>query len=331
MAASPDRSQPAPRAAALVRILDTTSPFSPNGDGHHDRVAVRYRLKGEARVSVEVERSGKTVFRTAPKTTRPGTRTFRWDGTRTSGRQVADGRYRVVVRAAAHGTSRTDCDRGRRPDDADTAERRHHQAQQHHCVPVHRRSSTMSSSATSAYRRPSNGDCDARRRRVIEASRAQVLDRSGRVIATEPVTCMARMIANDYQGRRCDPCGRFTWDGRDSDGVRLAPGAYRIRVVQGRDAAGNVRILSDTRTVRVSRAQLELKTTVVDLTPATTRQTVQPENGCNGCPYYECRGHRLHPVPRRPELHGATAACLRPSGTSRPRSPVGARRTTGSA
>jgi len=285
VASAPDHRQPAPRAAAPVRILDTTSPFSPNGDGHQDRVAVRYRLQGQARVSIEVKRSGKTVFRTATKTTHPGARTFRWDGTRTHGKHVADGRYRVVVHATTHGTTRTDSttvavrttpirlDAGSFKLNSNT---------------VYPYATVIDDVVVGNFNLPGENSDYPKAKQVIEASRAQVLDRAGRVISSEPVALASRTNATNYQGG-CDPCGRFTWDGRDSAGVRQTPGAYRIRIVQGRDAAGNVRILSGTKTVQVSRAQLEMKTTVLDLVPAAARQTMEPENGCNGCPFYECR------------------------------------------
>src|SRR3954447_22105281 len=110
-AASTDRSQRALQAAAPVRILSTGSPFSPNADGHHDRVAVRYRLGEDARVSVEVRRQGRTVLRTAPQARRAGTRTFVWDGARASGKRASDGAYRVVVHATSHGRTRSDATR----------------------------------------------------------------------------------------------------------------------------------------------------------------------------------------------------------------------------
>jgi hypothetical protein len=54
-------------------------------------------------------------------------------------------------------------------------------------------------------------------------------------------------------------------------------------VVLGRDAAGNVRVLTPTRKVTISRAQLEPKTTVVDLGAAATPTTYPYNPGCNGC------------------------------------------------
>jgi hypothetical protein len=189
-AASPDRSQPATRAAAQVRILDSTSPFSPNGDGHHDRVAVRYRLTGEARVRVEVTYRGKTVFRTAPKAVRPGKRSFTWDGTRANGKRVADGRYRVVVRATAHGATRTDSttvavrtaptrvDAGILKLSSDT---------------VYPYATVINDVVVGNFNLTTPivvGDTDLRRtpERVVSAVRAQVVDKAGHVISVEPLT-----------------------------------------------------------------------------------------------------------------------------------------------
>jgi flagellar hook assembly protein FlgD len=287
VAASPDRSQPAPRAAAQVRILDTTSPFSPDGDGHRDRLSVRYRLTETARVSVTVTHRGKTVLRTTPKVIHAGKRSLRWDGTRANGKHVADGRYGVVVRATAHGTTRT----GRTTVVVRTS-------------PTHVDAGALklSSGTVYPYAKVINDvvvgnfnltsplvvdglDGYYYPARVIEKLRAQVLDRAGRVVSTEPITSAPR--SSERTGvATCDPCGRFTWDGRDAVGQRQAPGAYRIRVVQGRDAAGNTRIVSNTRSVKISRAQLEAKATVIDLDAAATPQSAEPPTGgCILCPY----------------------------------------------
>ena len=287
VASAPDRSQPAPRAAAQVRILDTTSPFSPNGDGHEDRVAVRYRLTETARVSVTVTDRGKAVYRTAPKVARVGKRSFTWDGTRANGKHVADGRYRVVVRVTAHGTTRTDStsvvvrtspsrlDAGALELSSGTV---YPYAKVINDVVVgnFNLTSPLVVDGVDGYYYPS---------RVIETLRAQVLDRAGRVVSTEPITSAPR--SSERTGvATCDPCGRFTWDGRDSVGVRQAPGTYRIRVIQGRDAAGNTRILSNTRTVKISRAQLKAKATIIDLAAAATpRSADPPTGGCILCPY----------------------------------------------
>jgi len=285
VAASPDRSQPAPRAAAQVRILDTTSPFSPNGDGHHDRVAVRYRLTAGARVSVEVTHRGKTVLRTAPKATHAGKRSFRWDGTRANGKHVADGRYRVVVRATAHGSTRADATR--------VAVR---------TTPSRPDAGTLKLSSATVYPYASVIDdvvvgnvhlavegafSDAAQKegaRVLEASRAQVLDARGHVIAVERLTSVPLRTTNYIDGPiDCGPCARFTWDGRDSDGARQPVGTYRIRVVHGRDAAGNLRLLTGTQPVTVSGGQLVEKTTVLDLLAADATPAAAPATGCAGC------------------------------------------------
>jgi flagellar hook assembly protein FlgD len=285
VAASPDRSQPAPRAAAQVRVLGTTSPFSPNGDGHHDRVAVRYRLTDDARVSVEVKHRGKTVLRTAPKATHAGKRSFRWDGTRANGKHVADGRYRVVVRASAHGTTHTDAT-----------------AVVLRAKPTRVGAGTLKLSSKTVYpyakviddvvvgnvhlARSTGANASEE---SFQAARAQVLDRFGHVIVVEPVTLTNPRAANGMDSPvSCGPCGRFTWDGRDSHGVRQAPGTYRIRVIRGRDSAGNVRLLTGTRAVTVSRQQLEEHTTVQDLLASEAPRSGPPPSGCIGCDFVNC-------------------------------------------
>ena len=288
VAASPDRSQPAPRAAAQVRILDTTSPFSPNGDGHHDRVVVRYRLTAGARVSVEVTHRGKTVLRTAPKATRAGKRSFRWDGTRANGKHVADGRYRVVVRATAHGSTRTDATR--------VAVR---------TTSARPGAATLKLSSDTVYPYASVIDdvvvgnvhlADTNRnpagleeaRRTFEASRAQVLDATGRVVAVERLTPAPSRAMTADDPIDCAPCARFTWDGDDSHGTPQPVGTYRIRVIHGRDAAGNLRLLTGTQAVQVSSGQLVEKTTVLDLKAAETAAPAMPDSLCAGCDLGTC-------------------------------------------
>ena len=318
MASAPDRSQPAPRAAAQVRILETSSPFSPNGDGEKDRVAVRYRLTSQARVSIEVTHRGKTVFRTAPKTTRAGKRSFTWAGTRTSGKRVPDGRYGVVVRAAAHGSTRADSTSvvvRTSPTHADAGSLELSSRTVYPYAKVindvvvgnFRLTSPLVVDGLDGYYYPS---------RVIDKLRAQVLDRAGRVVSTEPITSASR--SSERSGvATCDPCGRFTWDGRDSVGVRQAPGVYRIRVVQGRDAAGNARIVSDTRSVKISRAQLKAKTTVIDLAAAATPRSAEPPTGgCILCPY-PCAPTASTRYPDGLTFTPLRRPADRPSGTSR--------------
>ncbi|GAA1779688.1 hypothetical protein GCM10009795_027290 [Nocardioides hankookensis] len=287
-AASPDRSQPAARAAQ-VRILGTGSQFSPNADGHRDRLAVRYRLSAPARVSVEVQHRGRTVVRTAPKVRRAGTRSFVWDGTLASGKRAADGAYRVVLHATGHATTRSDAARVV----VDTS-------------PTRLDVGTFGLSSDTVYPYATviddvvvgnfgfdslyYGDTWNEQQEWIAASRAQVVDRDGHVVATERFTpASPRTAGGSMDGpTSCGPCGRFTWDGRDSDGVRQAPGTYRIRVVHGRDAAGNLRIAGPVRAVTVSAAQLEPSTTVRDLLAADATRTYDIPTGCLGCEVSSC-------------------------------------------
>ena len=179
---------------------------------------------------------GTTVFRTSPTAERAGTRTFRWDGARTSGKRAADGRYRVVVRATAHGVTRTD---------TTTVVVR--------TSPTRVGAGTLRLSSNTVYPYAEVIDdvvvgnvhlsgSNLPPQEAFQAARAQVLNRSGRVIAVEPVTLAdSRGGTGMDSPTTCGPCGRFTWDGRDSHGARQAPGTYRIRVLRGRDSAGNIR------------------------------------------------------------------------------------------
>lgn len=280
-------SSPAARATgAQVRVQRTTSPFSPNDDGHRDRVVVSYRLKGAARVSVEVKRGKKTVVSTRETSMGSGAHRFTWDGTAATGRRVADGRYRVLVHARAGGRIRTDAARvvvDTKPTVIDAG--------------------TLALSSNMLYPRTRViedvvvgnfdltdlsrvGDWGVRNLpgRAIETTRAQVLDRAGHVVTTEPVSSVASREGGIDDPIHCGRCGRFTWDGHDSAGVLQPPGVYRIRIIQGRDAAGNPRVISGAQDVTVSDGRLVAKTTTRTYVAADAPRTGQPWTGCNDCP-----------------------------------------------
>jgi len=278
-ASASDQSSEEQRSAVRVQVVDTNSPFSPNDDGHKDRAVVRYRLSQNAHVVVEVRHGAKTVFRTPSKATSAGNNAFRWKGQKTSGKRAADGRYRILI----HATGRRDAWTASamvtlrtRPTQLDAGDLE------------------LSSDTVYPYAKAINdvvvgnvslpgpvGGQDSLS--VVEYARAQVLDKTGRVISVEPVTEVERRALGMDDPVSCGRCGRFTWDGRDEAGVRQLPGTYRIRIVQGRDAAGNIRILTPPQQVKVSLQQLRRQTTTVTLLAADTPRTGMPDNGCMGC------------------------------------------------
>ena len=85
----------------------TVSPqtFSPNGDGHADRLAVRFTLRAGAAVRVRVLRDGAWVATAFSGAVAAGRRVVYWDGAKRRGR-LLDGAYTSVVEATdATGTS----------------------------------------------------------------------------------------------------------------------------------------------------------------------------------------------------------------------------------
>jgi hypothetical protein len=90
----------------LARLTASPTPFSPNGDGRRDALAIGFTLARRASVAVRIEHGGATATTLASGTVAAGAQALSWSGTPTTGR-AADGRYDIVVTATTQlGTRR---------------------------------------------------------------------------------------------------------------------------------------------------------------------------------------------------------------------------------
>ncbi len=194
---------------------------SPNGDGRGDRISLPFSLSEPGTVSASIATAGGTVVRTITLPPGSGTGALDWDGTRTAGKPVPDGRYTVTITArdAAGNTG-----------PATTTE-----------VDVF--------AALAAVRRsprlffPQDGDRLARK---VSASwtllspasiSVRVLDADGALVRTGPTD-------------RAFPAGAaaWAWNGKNDAGAVAAPGLYRIVVTGGngtQSATQQVSVLAD--------------------------------------------------------------------------------------
>lgn len=115
LAGMPAARATASSASTLARVVTpqievdhagSTSRFSPNGDHRTDQVRVRFRLGSPADVTVVV-RDGRRPVRGAVRLGRlgRGQHDWTWDGRDDGGAVVADGDYRVRLRAATGGVA----------------------------------------------------------------------------------------------------------------------------------------------------------------------------------------------------------------------------------
>lgn len=267
VAAPVSASATAHRPVPLVTAIATNSPFSPNHDGVKDLGAVRYRLTKSAYVTVRVSRHGTTVLQRSVGRLRAGTHSFVWNGV-SRGRVVPDATYTVsvVARRTLHSTPRTTSRSltvEARPEPADGKVRLSSGTVYPRTTVIHD-VVVGEFSPGRQFRADLNTDPNA-----YNLLRLQVLDQHGRVVGGGAV-----------QG--CDTaCGRFTWDGRSSVGFPRADGTYRIRLINGRDRAGNPRVAAPPVSVQVSSTQLVAVTTTTSR-PAADFQRLEQ---CPGGPY----------------------------------------------
>ena len=103
-AESPGQSDSASRGIVVDRTLGSLSaeptPFSPNGDGRREALAVGFELARGARVRVLVLRDGTRVATLQPAAgLTAGSKSYTWDGQDSAGLRIADRTYRVRVEA----------------------------------------------------------------------------------------------------------------------------------------------------------------------------------------------------------------------------------------
>lgn len=256
-AASPGRAGPA------VAASGTNSPFSPNGDGSKDRGFLTYRLAKRAYVTIIIRGTGGArVLTTHVGRAKKGNHVFVWDG-KSAGRVVGDGSYTVTVlsRATKHGRARSASTR---------------------LVVDARYGSTFTGilplSSAIVYPRTT----------VIHDEVVGAISSSGYDPATvrrEVRTASGRLV----DSARLDPCytechaRSYAWDGRDSNGRVVPNGTYRIGLTQGRDAAGNPRLLLPLRAVTVSAQRLVARTTTVSAAAQTFTRRDSCYQGPNDC------------------------------------------------
>ncbi len=240
-----DTVRPSNRHTVVVERLrpwveQRLSPFSPNGDGRRDSYTVAYGLDAPTQevVARVQDASGTTVLEQvlAEAATAGDGYSYTWDGRRSDGTVVPDGRYSVQIDTV--GASVTTPLGGRATTYANVDTTR----------PV---MTGTSSSARTVY--PARDDyVDATRlsTRVSEPVaelRAEVRTSSG---------TLARRL--DLGARSRAGTAKVTWDGRNKAGTPVAPGTYAVRFV-ARDEAGN-EATSAATTVRVSDKRLVRRT-----------------------------------------------------------------------
>jgi flagellar hook assembly protein FlgD len=209
---------------------------------------------------------------------RKGNHTFVWDGKR-AGRVVADGTYTITVLSRATKRGRARAASTRVVVDARYTSLGIGKAQNLSSTVVYPRTTVIHDVTVGVYNTFDSRVGDTSR------IRRQVLDSSGRVLDSEPLETVRGYI-NSY---------RYTWDGRNDVGAVVAAGSYRLRLMQGRDNAGNPRVLQPLQPVTVSTQHLVARTTTI----SSTAQGVAHENVClrNPEPAYDCGDHRSRSVP----------------------------------
>ena len=82
----------------LAHLRTAPNVFSPNGDGHREKIAFTYELARQANVRVQILRGNRALGTVASGSMSAGKHRLVWDG-RLGGRRQPDGRYDVYVRA----------------------------------------------------------------------------------------------------------------------------------------------------------------------------------------------------------------------------------------
>ena len=305
--AAPASAAPQVSRAAPVRVTGSNGAFSPNGDGSKDLGVVRYQLGRRANVTVRVSSRSGTVLTRHVRRVAGGTHYFAWNGLQ-GRRAVADGTYTVSIAARRnrHATpvvARTALTVDARYSGLRAGETSLSSDTVYPRTTVIRDVVVGNFLPSSRFFATSNVDPSRGRRATAYSSlRMQVLDGRGRVIDGGPLVTRAAPLASPGTGDLGLPCpsgcGRFTWDGRRSSGAIAAPGLYRLRLVQGRDRAGNPRVVAPLDTVAVSAKKLVATTTTQ--TKIASLFLRLPSYSLNGEDVYEAkspssrRGTRLY-------------------------------------
>jgi hypothetical protein len=265
-----------PPRAELLDLVHRDLYFSPDGDGVSDRSRVQFRLERRAYVTALVrDIHGTTVRRAVLGSLDAGRHVWRWNGRSTTGRQVPDGSYRVILRASGgNRTARavtgvhvaTEPDAGRLVLSRDT---------------VYPAADVTVDSLSVAYVRASWSEDD----------RLYWFYYSDR-----PIRLTARFVVVDSEGDKVlsrtstKYTPRLSWTARDAAHEPLAPGTYTLWV-KVTDEAGNARTFR--RPVVVSAAQLSERVWMATIPAASADPGSGPvyDPSCLGC------GEVCGPVP----------------------------------
>ncbi len=213
--------------------------FSPNGDGRHDAFTRTYSLDAPTQeVFARVQdASGATVLQRGPIVATAGAGySYTWDGRRSDGTVVPDGRYTIHIDTSDTSAATPLGGRATTYANVDTTR------------PV--MTGTSSSVPTVYPVRDDYVDATALSTHVSEpvaGLRAEIRNAAG---------TLARRF--DLGARTRAGTATVTWGGRNGSGTPVAPGSYTVRFV-ARDEAGNDATSAAT-TVRVSDKRLVRRT-----------------------------------------------------------------------
>lgn len=203
-----------------------------------DLGAARYQLTRRAYVRVRVSRHGTTVLLRRFGRLRAGTHYFVWNRV-SNGRVVPDATYvvSVVSRRTRHGKPRVASSTltvNARTTPEDGTVRLSSNTVYPRTTVIH--DVAVGNLFPGRYLSPGNDPAD------YKSVHLQVLDQRGRVVDSGAVQGTSAGDVPHHTFRCFKICGRFTWDGRDSHGNVVHDGRYRVRLVRGRDQAGNLRV-----------------------------------------------------------------------------------------
>ncbi len=256
-----------PARAELLDLVHRDLYFSPNGDGVGDRTR-GVPAGRRAYVSVLVrDNRGTTVRRAVLGSQDEGRHVWRWNGRSTTGRQVPDGSYRVILRASGgNRTARevtsvnvvTEPDSGRLVLSRDT---------------VYPAADVNVDSLSVAYVRAKWSEDD----RLYWY-----------YFSDRPIRLTAKFVVVDAVGDKVlsrtstKYTPTFSWTARDAADEPLAPGTYTLRV-KVTDEAGNARTFR--RPVVVSAGQLSEKVWTATIPAGSADQGPGPvyDPSCLGC------------------------------------------------
>lgn len=252
----------------LVKLVDSTAYFSPNGDGVVDQNRVVFRLERSASVRVVIsDRHGDEVGRERLGVLSAGRHVWRWDGRSSDGSVVPDGVYGVKVRAESGGTAdriNSDTTVVSQPDAGRLVLSR---------PIVYPAATAVVDSLAVAYVRKGDSEVD-RVEGPYFGNRPLRLVTKLRITGPDGVTV--------FDGAEDGYRHSFKWTARDDNGQALPPGDYRI-LATVTDEVGNSRTIR--RTVAVSAEQLVERTWTTSISAASAEEGKGPISDplCMGC------------------------------------------------